>query len=76
MIKWGVEKIKHDRAWFSATLFNSQGPKDDNETPWQMSDFLDEEEEIKVLTEEEQQEKTALECEKWRSWATNCKKGG
>jgi hypothetical protein len=74
MIKWGVQKIKNDRAWFSATLFNSQGPKEDD-TPWQMSDFLEEEEE-EVHTEEDTQKRIAIECEKWRTWANNCIKGG
>jgi hypothetical protein len=79
MVKWDSKKTEIDRAWLTATIFNSQGPKENGE-PWQISDFanLDEEEEDddkKPIEDDKKQNAVELECQKWRNWVDACRGG-
>lgn len=77
MCKAAQKKYKYEHAWLNAMIFNSQGPKDPDTKPpiaWQISDFLDENEN-KPATEEDKLAALDKECLQWKIWADNCKKG-
>ncbi len=73
MVKQAQKKQTFEHAWFTATLFNSQGGKKDG-TAFQPSDFMPEEEK-KPVTEDEKKKAVDLECLQWKLLIDNCKKG-
>lgn len=60
MIQEAQESYKYEHAWLNAVIYNSQGPKE-NDEPWQISDFISEEQ-----SPEDNEQYTKSWCENFK----------